>query len=175
MRNEIMRKRCFYVCSLWQPHLHDIKYNKVSKFLQFFQVERGASMWSLNFLVEVAMKFGLLLAVLKNKARKSLKDSGSCSILTCAFNAQKLKKLKIKMKKRMDDSKNSRWFVPYDILSLYGWIYIYSHRSPQRKEIKMNTCCKNSSSRNILCHFEVKQQHITSSNLINRSTLWKDL
>ena len=40
-------KKCSFVCSFQ----HDIEYNKVSYFLQIFQVQRRASIWSSNFLV----------------------------------------------------------------------------------------------------------------------------
>ena len=46
-------------------------------------------MWSSNFLVEVAVKFGVLLAVPRNEARKSMRNPTSCLVLTCAFDAKK--------------------------------------------------------------------------------------
>ena len=42
----------------------------------------------LKFLVEVVMKFGVLLIVPRNEARKNHRILASCSILTCAFNAK---------------------------------------------------------------------------------------
>ena len=63
-------KKCSSIRNFRQPYVHDIEDNKVLWFLQFFQVKRGARMWSSNFLVEVAMKFGVLLAVPRNEARK---------------------------------------------------------------------------------------------------------
>ena len=73
-------KKCSFVFSFQQPYVHDIKYNNVLWFLQFFQVERGASMWSSNFLIEVAMKVGVLLAVLRNEVRKNPKNCASCLV-----------------------------------------------------------------------------------------------
>ena len=58
-------------------------------FLQVFQVERGASMWSSNFLVEVTVGFGVLLAVVRNEARKSPRNPASRSVLKGAFDAKK--------------------------------------------------------------------------------------
>ena len=57
--------------------------------LQFFQVEWGAGMWSSNLLVEVAMKFGVLLALPRNEVRKSPRNLASCYVLTCASDANK--------------------------------------------------------------------------------------
>ena len=57
--------------------------------LQNFQVEGGVGMWSSNFLVEVAVKFGVLLAVGRNEARKNPINPTSCLVLTCAFDAKK--------------------------------------------------------------------------------------
>ena len=83
-----LRKKCYYVCSFRQPCVHDIKYNKVWYVLQFSQLERGASMWTSKFLVEVAVKFGVLLDILTNEVRKSPRNHVSCSISKCAFNAK---------------------------------------------------------------------------------------
>ena len=47
-------------------------------------------MWSSYFLVEVAVKFGVLLAVLRNEVRKRMKNTTSCSVQTCAFDAKKI-------------------------------------------------------------------------------------
>ena len=63
---------------------------------------------------------------------------------------------KCSLKKRVDGSKFPRWHVHYYTLHLYNWVYIYSHQSPWRKTQKMNTCCMDSSLRNILCHFGFK-------------------
>ena len=54
-------------------------------FCDFFQVQMGANVWSSHFLVEFAMKFGVLLAVLMSEARRNPIKPASCSILTCAF------------------------------------------------------------------------------------------
>ena len=75
-------KKCLYVCSFQQPYVHGIKYKRVSQFLKFFQVERGACMWSSNLLVESTVKFGVLMAVPRNGARKSLRNPASCLVLT---------------------------------------------------------------------------------------------
>ena len=45
-------------------------------------------MWSLNFLVEVDVKFGVLLATPRNGARKNLRNLASCLLLTCASDAK---------------------------------------------------------------------------------------
>ena len=82
-------KKCSSICNFQQPDVHDIEYSRISKFLQFFQVKRGASMWSPNFLIEVTVKFRVLLAIPRNKARKSLRNPTSCPILRCAFDAKK--------------------------------------------------------------------------------------
>ena len=58
----------------------------------FFQVERGTSMWSSNFLVEAAVKFGVLLVVPRNEA--SPRNPASCLVPTCVFNAKKEKRKK---------------------------------------------------------------------------------
>ena len=49
----------------------------------------------LNFLVEVAVKFGALLTVPRNKTRKSPRNPTSCLVLIGAFDAKKklLKKI----------------------------------------------------------------------------------
>ena len=47
-------------------------------------------MWSSNFLVEVAVKFGALLAVPRNEARKSPRNHARCLVLTGAFDAKKI-------------------------------------------------------------------------------------
>ena len=47
-------------------------------------------MWSSNFLVEAAMKSGVLLALLKNEARKSPRNLASCWVLTGVFDAKKI-------------------------------------------------------------------------------------
>ena len=80
-------KKCSYVCSFRQPYVHNIEYNKVSYFLQNFQVGRGGSMWSSNFLAKVTVKFGVLLAIPRNEVRKNLRNHASCLVLTCAFEA----------------------------------------------------------------------------------------
>ena len=51
-------------------------------------MERGASRWSSNFSVEIAVKFGVLMAVLRNEARKSPRNPSSCSKLTCVFDGE---------------------------------------------------------------------------------------
>ena len=69
-------------------------------FFENFKVERGANIiWSSNFLVEIPVKFGVLLAVPRNEARKSPRNYASCAVSTCAFDAKTL------LKKRMDGSK----------------------------------------------------------------------
>ena len=45
-------------------------------------------MWSSNFLVEVAVKVGVLLAVPRCEARKNPRNLASCSTLTYTFNAK---------------------------------------------------------------------------------------
>ena len=50
-------------------------------------MERGASTWSSNSLVEVVVKFGVLLATPRNEARKSPRNLASYLVLTGAFNA----------------------------------------------------------------------------------------
>ena len=65
-------------------------------------------MWSSKFLVEVAVKFGVLLDIPTNEVRKSPRNHVSCSILKCAFNAKN-----IYIEKGMDGSIFLRWFVPY--------------------------------------------------------------
>ena len=122
-------KKCSFVCSFPQPYVHDIEYNKVLKFLQFFQVERGESMWSSCFIVVVDVQFGVLLAVPRNEARN--KPEKPCKLFgtDMCFRCPQ-KKLLIK---RMDGLIFLRWCVPYYTLPLYGWINIYSHRSPWRK------------------------------------------
>ena len=47
-------------------------------------------MWSSNFLVGVTVKSGMLLAILRNEARKSPRNPTSCLVLTSAFNAKKI-------------------------------------------------------------------------------------
>ena len=94
-------------------------------------------MWSSNFVVEVVVKFGVLLAIPRNE-----RNLASCSVLTCAFCA----KLFIE---------RDNGHVPYYTLPLYDWTYIYSYRSPQRK-IQKEHMLLDSSSRNILCHLRVK-------------------
>ena len=59
-------------------------------------------MWSSNSLVEVAMKFGVLLAVPRNEARKSPRNPASCSTLTCAFDAKTLIKKKNGKSKKIE-------------------------------------------------------------------------
>ena len=46
-------------------------------------------MWSSNFVVEVTMKFGVLLPVTMNEARKSPRNPASCSILKGVVDATK--------------------------------------------------------------------------------------
>ena len=46
-------------------------------------------MWSSKFLVEVVMKFGVLLAVARNETRKNPRNPASCSIPIGAFDANK--------------------------------------------------------------------------------------
>ena len=56
-------------------------------------------MWSSQLFVEVAVKFGVLLAIPRNEARQNPRNLANCSVLTSAFNAKKNKKnkkLKIK-------------------------------------------------------------------------------
>ena len=124
-------KKCSYVWSFRQPYVYDIEYSKVSRFLQKNKVERRASMWSSNFLVEVAAKFGVSMAVPRNEARKSTRKPASCLVLTCAFDAEK------KIEKKMNGSIFLRWsIVPYYTLPPYGWIYIYRYWSPHQTKIK---------------------------------------
>ena len=46
-------------------------------------------MWSSNFIIEVEVKFGVLLAIPRNEARKNPRNHASCSSLTGAFDAKK--------------------------------------------------------------------------------------
>ena len=46
-------------------------------------------MWGSYVLVEVVVKFGVLLVVLRNEVRKNSRNPTSCSVLTSAFNAKK--------------------------------------------------------------------------------------
>ena len=82
-------KKCSSVCNFRQPYVPYvcIEYNKVSQFLQFFKW-RGQLVCGVH-LVEVAVKFGVLLVVSRNEARKSLRNPASCSILIGAFDARK--------------------------------------------------------------------------------------
>ena len=43
----------------------------------------------LKFLTEVVVKFGVLLDVPRNEARKNLRNLASCSVLTSDFDAKK--------------------------------------------------------------------------------------
>ena len=104
---------------------------KFRYFLQVFQVERGASMWSSDFLVEVTVRFGVLLAIVRNEARKSPRNPASRSVLKGAFDAKKHL-----LKNKMHGSIFLRWYEPYCTLHLYSWIYIYSHWSPRKKPQK---------------------------------------
>ena len=61
-------------------------------------------MWSSNFLVEVTMKFGVLLVVPRNEARKSPRNPASCSTLTCAFDTKTL------------IEKKNRWFKNFEAI-----------------------------------------------------------
>ena len=47
-------------------------------------------MWNLNFLPVVTVKFGVLMAILRNEARKSRRNLPSFSVVTCAFQAKKI-------------------------------------------------------------------------------------
>ena len=49
-------------------------------------------MWSSQLFVEVAVKFGVLLAIPRNEARQNPRNLANCSVLTSAFNAKKNKK-----------------------------------------------------------------------------------
>ena len=73
------------------------------------------------------MKFGVLLAVPRNGARKSPRNLASCSILIGAFDTRQF------YWKRLWTVQFSRWYIPYYAFPLSGWIYICSHRSPRRK------------------------------------------
>ena len=107
-------------------------------------------MWSLNFLVEVAVKFGVLLTVPRNKARRIPRNPTSCTVLASAIDAQKIIQTKNGRFKKFKAT--CSLLHPLHIrLDLYLWPSI----SP-KKNLKMNTCCKDSSPENILCHFGVK-------------------
>ena len=96
-----------FSCSFRQPYVHDIEYNRVLQFLQKNQVKRGASMWSSNFLVEVAMKCGVLLAIPRNEARKSPRKPTSCSKLMGAFDTKNNNKnIQNYQKNIIDNQKN---------------------------------------------------------------------
>ena len=90
-------------------------------------MKRGASMWSSNFLIAVTVKFRVLLAIPRNKARKA---QGTLQVVQYWDVLSMQKNLS---KKRMDGSDFLRWFVPYYTLCLYNQIYICTHRSPRRK------------------------------------------
>ena len=47
-------------------------------------------MWSSKFLVEVAVKFGVLLAVARNEAQKSPRNPANSLVLTCVSDARKI-------------------------------------------------------------------------------------
>ena len=47
-------------------------------------------MWSSNLLVEVATKFGVLLAIQRNEARKNPRNPTSCLVLTGSFDAKRI-------------------------------------------------------------------------------------
>ena len=59
-------------------------------FCNVFKWRRGASMWNLNFLHVVTVKFGVLMAILRNEAWKSRRNLPSFSVVTCAFQAKKI-------------------------------------------------------------------------------------
>ena len=61
-------------------------------------------MWSSNFSVEVAVKFGVLLVVLRNETRKNPSNLASCSVLTCAFDAKKI------------IEKENGWFINLEVI-----------------------------------------------------------
>ena len=75
-------------------------------------------MCSSHFLVEVDVKIEVLLAVLRNKTRKSLRNPSSCTVLTSASDAKK------SIKKEHGGFNCLRSYVPYYTLPLYDWIYI---------------------------------------------------
>ena len=47
-------------------------------------------MWSSNFLLEVAVKFGVLLDAPRNEARKNSRDLASYLVLKVAFDAKRI-------------------------------------------------------------------------------------
>ena len=119
-----------FVCNSREPYVHDIEDNKVLQFLQIFHVEMGASMWSSYFLVEVAVKFGVLLAVPRNEARK--KPEKPCKL--CGIDMSFCCKKKL-LKKKNGRFKFLSWNVSHYTLPLHGSIYTYNHdRSPRRKK-----------------------------------------
>ena len=124
-------------------------------------------MWSSNFLVEIAVKDGVFLAVPRpyrgmrqGKTRETLQVVRYWHVLSM--------QQKLLEKKRMDSSRNFRWCISYYTLPLYGWIYIYSHQSPQRKIQKWTHVAR---------IFPRGISYVTlglSGLFLNRMTLWLD-
>ena len=92
-------KTCSFVCSFWQPYMHNMEYNIVSYFCNFFKWGGELVRRAQIFIVEVAMKFGVLLAILRHEAKKIPRNLASCLVLTCVFDTKK-----VYLKKRMDGS-----------------------------------------------------------------------
>ena len=109
-------------------------------------------MWSSNLLVEVAVKFGLLLAVPRNEARKSPRNPSSCSVMIGELDAKKF------IKKENEQFKFKGDLYPSTpSLYTFGFTSIAIDIPPQKN---MNTCYMDSFSRNIICHFGVKRNLI---------------
>ena len=85
-----LSKKCSYVCSFRQPYVHDIKYMHHSFVVVAVYSSGERSLYvDLKFLTEVVVKFGVLLDVPRNEARKNLRNLASCSVLTSNFDAKK--------------------------------------------------------------------------------------
>ena len=107
-------------------------------------------MWSLNFLVEVAVKFGVLLTVPRNKARRIPRNPTSCTVLASAIDAQKIIQTKNGRFKKFKAT--CSLLHPLHIrLDLYLWPSI----SPKKK-FKNEHMLQGFFPGNILCHFGVK-------------------
>ena len=108
-----------------------------------FQVKRGASMWSSN-LVEVAMKFGVLLAVPRNETRKNPRNPASCSVLIGAFDAKLINKYKcifLYLLFWIWRFKFLSWFVPY-YTSLYIVGFTFTTIDLPEEKFKMNNAAR---------------------------------
>ena len=67
----------------------NMEYNIVSYFCKFFKWGGELVRRARIFIVEVAMKFGVLLAILRNEAKKIPRNLASCLVLTCVFDTKK--------------------------------------------------------------------------------------